>query len=354
LKLRWPLVVIAVLLAVAPVAEAEPTLTQTNCKPIEINQGELFYNTFTDGISDARVGDTACHNGRPFLPPHDGHRGVADVTDDVVLLETAQGPNRRASYASPGKGVGIQLQLLDRHTGELKQLTTGRKAIIWAKLHPSGTKVAWSEMVKTQLESGALFPWDAYYLGQWRLHVADIQAGELVNERSWKHPTDPGFIEAYGWVGDRIVFTSDQGVNEPSQSWDWYRSQLWTIPDTLEAQPTRISPPFTYRTWCCQKSQDTYHEFVREALPGAFPEPGPWLLFSVVWQRDLPGSESGLDMWRMRPDGSGRQRVTSFNATDYANVSAAVTDPADPKRVVFPLLNDLSAEDVDAYELRFP
>jgi hypothetical protein len=354
---RLLLALVAALAVAAPAQAATPTLEQPNCKPIEIAQGQLFHNTFVDGISDARVADVHCHNSQPFLPPHDGHRGVADVTADgqTVLLETAFGWSRNSSFASPGKGVGMRLQLFHRDTGQLDQLTgAGRKAIIWAKLRPDGGAVAWSQMTKTQLESGTLTPFGPYYLGQWRLHVADIENGALVNERSWEHPTDPGFIEAYGWVGDKIVFTSDQGINEPSQSMDWYRSQLWSIPDTLDQQPTRISPPFTYRTWCCQKTQNAYHEFVRAAPDGMFPESGPWLLFSVDWDRDVVGGNAALDMWRMRPDGSGRQRVTSFTIERYVVVSAAVTDPADPKRLIFPVLNDLGAENVDAWELRLP
>jgi hypothetical protein len=353
------LVGITAAVLVAPAAAQAPTKLQANCKPIEIAGQELFFNERQpSGLWDARVGDTSCHNGRAFLPPHDGHRGVAEATDRYVLLETALGPQRAADFAEPGKGVGIQLQLLDRATGQLAQLTTGRKGIIWAKLNPDGTKAAWAEMVRTPAQAGSLFPWNPYYLGQWELHVADVSMAGLANERAWRHPTDPGFLEAYGWIDDRIVFTSDQGLQQPSQQWDWFRSQLWTIADTLDQPPTRISPPFTYRTWCCQKEQNAYHEFVREALPGAFPEPGRWLLFSVVWKRDLSACGctdppyNGLDMWRMHLDGTGRQRVTGFNLDAYANVSAAITDPADPKRLVLSVLNDAQADSIDAWELR--
>ena len=104
-------------------------------------------------------------------------------------------------------------------------------------------------------------------------------------------------------------------------------------PRGSERPPTRISPSFKTPTWCSGNSwcadwwenHSPYHEFVHVAPDGVFPETGPWLLFSVVWEYDLTGKGwdvtppyNGLDLWRMRPHGSGRQRVTSSNQTEYS------------------------------------
>jgi hypothetical protein len=355
LKLRWglPLVVIAVLLAVAPVAEAQ-TLVKENCSPVTSENGELYLNQRqSTGLFDARVGDMNCENLRPLLPAHDGHRGVGDVVGDLVLLETALGADRRSTYAEPGKGSGVQLQLLDRSTGVVNQLTTGRRGIIWGKLHPSGTKVMWAEMLKTGLETD----WWNNMLGTWAIHVADIQDGRLVNERQWSHPTDPGFMESYGWLDDgTVMLATDSGV--PRNPWvpDWLTAQLWTMPDTLQGQPTRWSKPFQTKTWCSGASwcsvwftdNSPYHEFMH-LIDG-------WIYFSVVWEYDLTGTtadrtppHNGLDLWRARPDGTQRQRVTSMNSTSFHHVGSLAPDNGS---IVASVCGNVSCKgDIDAYRI---
>lgn len=286
------LIVLTVALLVPAATASSGRFVASNCAPVASQATALFFNTRqANGLFDGRVGDMNCGGGQPLLPAHDGHRGVADVAGSLVLFETALGPARKAGYAEPGKGFGVQLQLLDRSAGVLRQLTTGRKGIIWAKLHPSGTKVAWSELEQTNWESGQ--PWN-HFIGVWSLHVADIQGGQLVNERKWQHPTEPGFIETYGWVPgtDRIIFANDSGTRS---GWGWWLgAQLWTIPDTLPAgnTRTRVSQPFGW--------ENAYHEFanIRDG----------WVYTSIV--RDA--KDGGMDLWRMRLDGSARERVSWF------------------------------------------
>lgn len=308
---RWFIAALmAVLLALSISAQADASsgrLLATNCSPAASQGDRLFFNQRkADGLFEPRVGNLDCSASTPLLPPYDGHRGVGDVAGNLVLFETATGVDRKASYAEPGKGFGVQLQLLDRSTGVLKQLTTGRKGIIWGKLRADGGAVAWSEMLKTRYDVGSFFGWDPYFLGQWELHVADIQNGVLVNERKWSDTTDPGFLEAYGWVPgtNRIIFASDQGVRKPSQALDWFQAQLWTIPDTLTGGPTRVSPKFG--------TENSYHEFahIRDG----------WVYTSIA--RDTTGT--GMDLWRMRLDGTGRERVSWFGGKprwDWASFS---------------------------------
>jgi hypothetical protein len=345
------LALVALALFAAPANAA--TLIKTNCSPVASNAaGELFFNERQpNGLFEPRVGDMNCQNGKPLLPPYNGHRGVADVAGNLILLETGT----TASWSEPGRGVGMQLQLLHRGTGRVDQLTTDRKGIIWAKLHPSGTKVVWAEMVTTRGEAN----WWHNLLGVWSVHVADIADGRLVNERSWQHPTDPGFMEAYGWLdNDTIMFASDSGV-QASTPWvgDWFAAQLWTMPDTLEGQPTRVSPPFTIKEWdwatwsLVDRSVNPYHEFMH-IIDG-------WLYFSVVWEYDLtgvgydsPAVYNGLDLWRMRPDGTQRERVTALHRERSANVGGLVPDRNQPGRIVAGVCNNMTCDgSIDAYEV---
>jgi hypothetical protein len=330
----------------------------------------VFNQRQANGLWDLRVGARDCSNPRPLpgLAPWDGHRGSRSMTPDGrwLLVERAEGSTRAWSGAEAGKGLGVELQLLDRQTGRLTQLTSARKAIIWGQLNADATKVVWSEAVKWGSEVGSLLPWSDYYLGQWALHVADITPdGHLTNERSWSNAGDPGFLETYGWLGARLIFDSDQGIPNVN-GWGWYHSQLWTMPADLSPPPTRLSPPFRTPTWCSGRSwcprpyddHDAYHEFAHVAPAGMFPEPGTWLLFSVVWEYDLTGRAydttppyNGLDLWRMRPDGSGRQRVTAFNQRAYANVEGLAFDPADPRSIYAAVASDPGSETIDAYRI---
>jgi hypothetical protein len=295
-------------------------LVATNCDPAATDQaGELFYNTRnSSGLWQPMVGNANCQ-GQALLPLHDGHQGVANATPDgqLVLVESANGTLRKSSSAEPGKGLGIDLDLYNRKTGQVSHLTNSklenRKGIIWSKINTNATKVAWSQMRLTPLQYNVINE----PFGVWTLHVADLQQNsdgtyKLANERTWEHPTEPGFIETYGWVPDtnNIIFANDSGSRNPA-SW-WLGTQLWTIPDTLPSgtnQRVRVSQPFQDPTWCASYSwcankytqSSPYHEFANFN--------GDGYVYTSI-KRDTSG---GLDMWKMRIDGSDRQRVTWFN-----------------------------------------
>lgn len=327
-------------------------LVKTNCCPVTVEADRLYFNERVAGLVDARVGDFE-GNGEPLLAAHDGHRGLGDVVGDLVLLETALGPDRTSAIAEPGRGFGVQLQLLDRATGEVRQLTDGRKGIIWSKLHPSGTKVMWAQMVYTQWEPPANL-WHNL-LGVWEVHVAELKDGRLAGERSWRHPTDLGFMESYGWLDDNtVMFATDSGM--PTNPWgDWLSAQLWTMPDTLQGEPSRWSRPFVVKTWdwatwsLVDRERDAYHEFMHLV--------DDWLYFSVTWEYDLTGLEydvtppyNGLDLWRARPDGTQRERVTAFNAERFAHVGSLVGRPGGGLLVA--VCNNISCDgDIDMYEV---
>ena len=94
------------------------------------------------------------------------------------------------------------------HTGQIDAADERKARIIWPELNANATKVVWSENLSWPHE----VDWVRYYLGQWALHVADITpTGELANESTYSDRTDPGSLESYGRLGDRVMFSSDQG-----------------------------------------------------------------------------------------------------------------------------------------------
>jgi hypothetical protein len=350
--------VIATLLAPALAGASSATLLRANCAPVAAAKGRIVFNTrLTSGVWDARIGNPDCSGGQALLPPYEGHRGATDMTADgrLVLLETAYGPSRRDAIAEPGKGYGDDLELLSRDTGRVTRLTTGRMGTIWAKFSPDATKIAWAEM-----ESGS-DGWNRM-LGVWSLHVATLVGGRLAAEREWQHPTQPGFIEPYGWLPgtNRVVFASDSGTRDPFM-W-WLGAQLWTIPDDLPAGESRarVSPPFRTPTWCaaytwCSQpytDANAYHEFAHFNGDG-------WLYTSVL--RDALG---GMDLWRMRYDGSGRERVSWFGGRpDASGAATQVPGWPAPRYVVVgsmawvggawvaAVAGDANAQTIDAYRI---
>lgn len=301
---------LALLVAAPPALAGSAQHVSFNCVPVEVlPDGSLIYNARgADGMWDAYRGTTDCR-GQRLLPPGLGHRGASDVSADGrhVLLETATGPSKQQQVAEPGKGYRNDIQRLDRTTGRVQTLVTGREGTIWARFNAAATKLTWAEM-----ERGSDHQ---HHLGVWSVHVAAVDAaGRISGEREWQHPTEEGFFETYGWMPgtNRLVFASDTGSRNPSAYWTG--SQLWSLPDTLPAgdRRTRLSPPFPTPTWCaphdpggswCEEREtleNPYHEFAH------FKD--GWLYTSIV--RDA--AFGGMDLWRTRFDGSRRQRVSWF------------------------------------------
>ena len=346
--------------AVRPAAE----FVRANCQPVWKRGNKMIWNQRQrNGRFDILVGDGDGNGGVPLLPAWDGHRGASGVTPDGrwVLIETDYGTPRGQGYSEPGKGFHNDLELLDRQSHRLTRLTTGRYGTIWAKLHPRGDKVTWAEMKQHALESG--HPVD-YLLGVWDIHVADITAdGKLAHERSWRNPAEKGFFETYGWYGsDKIMFASDAGVQPKSPLGAWLTTQLWTIPDSLPAgnSATRVSPSFPKPAG---GRENAYHEFMHLAAEQTFREPGPWILTSICWD-----ANKGMDLWRMRVDGSGRERLTFFNGTwnpaakkwertpgfpapCYRIVGGLVIDPAEANVIHAGVTPDPNAKDIEYWRI---
>lgn len=317
------------------------TLIAKNCQPVWISGGHMIFNR-QDLEKKPKLWGT--YSGDPngssvaLLGAQSGHRGASSVTPDgsLVVLEVAEGVDKTWPDAAPGKGSGNDLFLLNRGTGLVTRLTTGRRGTIWACIKPDGSKVCWSEMVKTPLESRTL-------LGFWQIHVADIVAGALANEKVWDQ--GPGFYETYGWRGDsdQVMFCSNATISA-----SWLSSQCWMIDEGLKGPAVRVSrqvgtPP-----------GDAYHEFMARPPDAMFGE--SQILTSVGYQT------AGMDLHRIRPDGTGMARVSWFGmgvktpagwpkARPYADVLGVAFDPADPKSIYAGVTYDPNATTVDCWRI---
>ena len=91
--------------------------------------------------------------------------------------------------------------------------------------------------------------WWHNLLGVWSVHVADIVDGRLVNERSCTdRPRVCGDLRLAGQRHDHVrVRLRRAGVNSVGGS--LVRRSAVDNTDTLEGQPTRVSPPFHVKEW---------------------------------------------------------------------------------------------------------
>jgi hypothetical protein len=257
----------------------------------------VWYSRNSAGLWDAYIGNGSCQ-GKPLLPPYAGNRGPADMTSDgrYVLLTTAVGWDKSFPWAAPGRGSQNAIQLYDRVTGRLSTLlgsgTSSQRGVIWPKLSPDGTKIAWSQMVRTAMEVPPN--------GQWALHVANVnlETGTLSNNVEWQDPNgEAAFYEAYGWIPGTHLLVFMSGTR--STSTNFKRAQLFTLPDSLNpaSAPTRISPKFA-PAWPWQSPVDVFHEFAAFA-PGA-----PNILYTSIGADTLGGDDLfSYDLRTQQPGG---------------------------------------------------
>jgi len=344
-------------IADSPVISASATMVAANCEPVWVRGNQMIFNRRqANGHWNAYIGNTNCTDAKPLLRPVPGHLGACDVTPDgqYVLLEEDFGNPPGRPSAQPGKGFSNQLVLLDRRTGRVTQLTYRRLGTIWGMLNPAGTMVTWSQMTATPLQSGSV---KNYLLGVWQIHLADITPqGTLSHERVWSQ--GKGFYETYGWYGHQIMFASDARVHPKSFLGSWLSSQDWMIKDTLPARTTakRISGPLPNAR---SGTGNDYHEFMTVTPPGTFSGSSPWILTSIVYQ-----SSDGMDMWRMRPDGSGLRRLTYFNGNaahqqvagfpspHYATVLGLAIDPSHPSIIYASVSDDLGSSLINLWRIQ--
>lgn len=345
-----------------PGPASSATLVAANCSPTWVSGNQMVFNQRgSNGLFNAYIGDINCQNAKTLLPATGGNVGASSVTPDgqYVALEEAYGPQKTFSDSQPGKGVNNEIVLLDRNTGRITTLTTGGLGTIWASLNSTATKITWSQMVKTPLNSGSI---KNYALGIWQIHAADITPqGTLANEKVWSQPNDQGFYETYGFYGNQIMFASDAGVYPKSSLGNWLSSQDWLIDSTLPSGSTavRVSQPLPNGFG---GTSNDYHEFMSVAPSGTFSDSGPWFLTSIVYQ-----ANGGMDLWRMKPDGSGLQRLTYFNglqsrlswqqvqgypAPQYTIVANLAIDPNNPKVIYANIIHSLSASQIDCWKIQ--
>jgi hypothetical protein len=254
--------------ACTPTFAASGTFIAANCSPVAASSSGtmVWYSRNAAGVWDAYIGNGSCQ-GAPLLPPYDGNRGPADITANgrYVLLTTAMGLEKTLHFSAPGQGSGNAIELYDRRTGKLSTLLAGASAsqrgVIWPTFNSDASKIVWSQMIKTAAEDPPL--------GQWALHVADVNlaAGTLSNNVEWQDPNgEANFFEAYGWIPNTNLLVFMSGAPETTSG--LRAAQLFTLPEALNPStaPTRISPQLA-PAWPWQEPVDVFHEFAHFA-PG--------------------------------------------------------------------------------------
>jgi hypothetical protein len=182
--------------------------------------------------------------------------------------------------------------------------------VIWPKLSPDGTKIAWSQMLTTSTEDPPQ--------GAWALHVADVnlETGTLSHNVEWQDPNGvPAFYEDYGWIPgtNKLIFMSTGRATSSG----WGQAQLFTLPDELNPStvPTRISPPFP-SAYTGQPPFDVYHEFA------AFAPGDPNTLYTAIGADTVGGDDVfSYDMRSQTPSGllGEAHRVSYFGGDPYFN-----------------------------------
>ena len=280
-------------------ASASGTFIASNCAPVAAaSDGTMvWYSRNSSGLWDAYIGNAKCQ-GAPLLPAYAGNRGPADITTDgrYILLTTAVGWERQLLTSAPGVGSQNAIQLYDRQTGKLSTLlasgTWSQRGVIWPKFNADGTKIVWSQMLKTATEN--------HMVSQWALHVADVNlaTGTLSNNVEWQDPNgQAAFYEAYGWIPntDLLIFMSTTRAT----STGWGSAQLFTLPDELNPKtaPRRISPQFA-PAWPWQSPADVYHEFAQ------FAPNDPYTLYTSIGADTVGGDDLfSYDMRTQGPNG---------------------------------------------------
>jgi hypothetical protein len=292
-------------------------LVAENCSPVGAGSDGtmVWYSKNASGVWDTYIGNSSCQ-GVPLLPRYEGNRGPADITPDgrYVLLTTAVGWDRKLPFSGPGRGSQNAIQLYDRRTSRLSTLlegaTSSQRGVIWPKLSPDGTKIAWSQMLTTSAEDPPQ--------GAWAIHVADVnlETGTLSHNVEWQDPNGvAAFYEDYGWIPDtnKLIFMSTGRATSSG----WGQAQLFTLPDDLNPStaPTRISPPFP-SAYSGQPPFDVYHEFA------AFAPGDPNTLYTAIGADTVGGDDVfSYDMRKQAPDGllGEAHRASYFGGDPYFN-----------------------------------
>lgn len=212
----------------------------------------------------------------------------------VFQAQKQRTPRRVDEAATPGAGVPNDLWLMTsdgRRFWKLRDLPLVTSKDAPAILHPhfsrDGRKLCWSERL-----SG-----DGGVFGEWVLRVAsfviDDGGPRIRHVTTYRPGRRASFYETHGFSvdGSRVLFTGDQDGG----------LDIYTIHTTTRQVDRLTRSP---RTW------DEHAHYSPD---------GDW----IVWMssRGLTFSthpfELETDYWLMRPDGSARRRITSFNRTGH-------------------------------------
>lgn len=278
-------------------------------------------NGVFDGWSAKPDGsDEVCHTDISAYPATT-HAGIGDVTaDGKYALVTVERSNHWPIsdgdlMGSPGRGVYNNLWLQEISTGrawKLRDIVTSKgNSLIWPRFDTTGKRVAWAELVIP-----ALWPGVIGGLGEWRMHVANINMSTKKLENI-KTKLTKGLMEPYGFSADgsKVLFAGDKIVGK-----EFDATAICEMSSDLVGPATQLSPNEPSGWW------NNYNEFAYW-IPGTGES-------KIIFSRKT-GTTNGLEYWTMNSDGSGAEQLTFFSSQGFVSIAGGLAfNPNDPKEFV--------------------
>jgi Tol biopolymer transport system component len=164
--------------------------------------------------------------------------------------------------------------------------------VLGAHFSPDGKHLSWSEMYERPARGGKEFGW-------WWLMVADVEYGKdgpTLTQVRQLQPGGPAFYECHGFSpdGSKLIYTS----NALTPGMPMRQREDITVYDLAFDSERRLT-------------SEGYNEHA------VFRPDGQKIVFATDTDDPPRGTGrqqiSGTDYWMMDPDGSHKQRLTSFN-----------------------------------------
>jgi Tol biopolymer transport system component len=263
-----------------------------------------FFDIYTMAADGSRSTCVTC--GRSGLPQRQNGNPAWHPSGSWIVFQSEVADSRASQFATnPGRGVNNVLWVGDPAGTAFYPLTTlsnEARGVLHPHFSYDGARLAWSEMY----EEASIFE-PGQFAGLWRLVLADfvVEGGtpRLRNVRRFQ-PGSPGMYENHGFSPDgrRLFFSSNLAQSGLAQSLnnDIYAMDLTTLA-------------------VARLTDEGYNEHAHSFPSGA----------RLVWATNRDVANRGTDLWLMKPDGSGKERLTFFNQSGCPEYTASRSVPAD-------------------------
>jgi Tol biopolymer transport system component len=264
-----------------------------------------------DGKNDINLTE-----GKPGIPGKHAGGPNWHPGGKYILYVAEKDKHPGISYESiPGFGGYSDVWVMNADGSKYWQLTdTPNKpegGILIPRFSADGKKVCWAERVEP-----ANFFDPRKSFACWVIKVADFvetETGPQLKNTKTFEPGARGFYESYGFTpdGKRVIFCSN--MNQPSV----WTSQIFTMDAETGKDVKRLT-------------EKDYNEHAVYSPDGRF----------IVWMTTTQSGTIGCDWWVMKPDGSGKRRLSYLNMPghkQFANQAVwagLVTFSPDGKRFI--------------------